>query len=232
MPLKTIAIKFSDPEIPFEAASELLSKFAYPEEAHRQRTFGDALCRFEHLAESKRNPNWAFSAHQIRPRIFVSGIDAFAKNLHEGWKTLDEFLGLSLNIMIPHVFDFLARDDCEGVAKDLVPGLNKIVETILDHKGRSRGSRSTVIADVWVPLRPVFHLAFAYAYVVFFRPVKGNYDRQSRPLYELITPYPAKSTLLGVLEYAEIIMSVLSSMPSMNKLNFREDETIKFVAET
>jgi hypothetical protein len=231
MPLKTIAIKFSDPEIPFEAASELLAHLTYPEDVARQRIFSDALCRYGHLAKSTRNLNWAFSAHQIRPRILVSGNEAFSKSLHAGCNRLDDFLGLSLNVFIPHAFDFLAQGNCEDVAKDTVSSLNKIIITILDRKGRSKESRSTFITNVWVPLRPVFHLAFAYAHVVFFKPGNGDYDRKGRPMYEIITPYPEKNTVLDILDCAEAIRRLLPAIPSMDA-SFSEDETIKFIAET
>jgi hypothetical protein len=229
MPLKTIAIKFPDPEIPFEAASELLSHLAYAEDAHRQRSFGDALCRFAHLEESIRNSDWAFSAHQIRPRILVATANAFAKNLHEGLKRLDSRLGVSLNAMMPHILDFAAPDGYERTAEDALPSLNKTIRTILNRKGRSEGSRSTLITDVWTPMKPVFHLAFTYAFVVFFKPVYGNYNRNGRSMMEIITPFPNKNTLLEIIDYAETTRTLL---PAMKDLDFREDETIKFVAET
>jgi hypothetical protein len=223
MPLKTIAIKFTDPDVPFETASNLLSHLAHPGDPVRQASLSNCLCRAEHCAESDRNPAWQLSPQRMRPQIFAMSDDAYAGDLHYGMRTLSNRFDAALNMLIQHIDSFVYDD----LPKDL-PTLQNSIDGILKHRKKSIGTRKTYIKREWTPTKPVVHLAFAYGFMVFLKPNINNTAWLNLPFKEKLSPYPKLTMIYNVLKMAEIIRSVLPEL----LLGFNENDTIQFVADT
>jgi hypothetical protein len=222
MPAKTVLVRFPEPDIPFEVASELLSYIAYPEDPQRQRTFADCLCRFGHRKESLRNPDWASSPHLIRPRIFAAESQSFIKLLYVGMRILNDRFEVALNVMMPSITEFIKPDEIKN-AGFIIPSINESIKTILLTKGRSIKSRPNYLAEIWSPMKPVAHLAFTYAFVQFIK--SNNYERNGRYIMDMVTPFPSTSVLIDIINYAEAIRRCF---PEICGLTIDEVETISF----
>jgi hypothetical protein len=94
-------IKFFDPDIPFEAASVLLSFIAYPTESDERSRFAGALCRLEHRQETLRDPRWRSSAKLVRPHIFFDA--TFEKTIQEDVNNLLLRIVIAVSMLVPHL---------------------------------------------------------------------------------------------------------------------------------
>jgi hypothetical protein len=83
VPINTIEIPFSNPPVPFEVASILLSFVAYPEDIPARKRFFRELCRREHIREEKKLSLRGSFPKLIRPIILTSqDDDSWLKGLH------------------------------------------------------------------------------------------------------------------------------------------------------
>lgn len=229
MPLKTIGIRFEEPAVPFEAASELLSYVAYPGDERKRRSFSAALCMVEHLNEQQRNPEWAFSPQRIRPIIFFPKYNLFVRDLSFGVETLRLRLITATGMLMPHLVAFATGDTPQKV-EGFPPTVENVTQYIMRHEGWTLGtSESTFKSRVWAPTKPVAHLAFAFALIVFIKRWETHASGKAKTMHKLLTPYPEEEVLRKIMDHAENIRTIL---PKLRQFRFSEDDTIKFVQQT
>src|SRR5579862_5666721 len=227
MPLKIIGIRFSEPTVPFEVASELLSYIAYPNDEPERGRFSAALCRMEHLQEAQRNPAWAFSAQRIRPWIFVPG-DALAKDLRDGVEILRRRITAAAAILMPHLIAF-ATEKSPPTIEGFYPTIANISQYIMSHRGLSTETGKTFEARDWAPAKPVAHLAFSFAQLVLIKRWEKQATGKVKTMHDILTPYPDEELLRKIMDNAEVIRTIL---PELDQVQFSEDDTIKFVPQT
>jgi hypothetical protein len=223
MPLKTIPIRFPDPEVPLETASELLSYIAFPlQDDNRRRKFAAALCRFGHRHEMIRDPIWG---KLIRPFVFAPDEQTFYRDLHFGLETLRRHLITASLILHPH-FESLKT----GKPLPTIEGLSPTVDNVTQVLARLEGwdefeSQSTFESRVWTSVRPVAHLAFCFFHKVFKRRIRSTLG-QDKGMFEIISPYPDEETLRDIVLISEKFRKYL---PKLKPLRFVENQTIEFV---
>jgi hypothetical protein len=218
--MRVCEIEFSDPEIPFEAASILLSFIAYPTQADERSRFSRDLCRLEHRAATLRNPEWRSSPKLVRPDIFFDAISK--ESLQAEVNNLVLRIVTCVSMLLPHLHG-IDRPDLPIFGEK--PTVTNIAWEISKAAGKSKKSGSDIISEVWAPAKPVAHLAYAYWACVFQERWKDD--------HELATKNPIsinsadKQQLLKVLYYAELIRRELLEPPASR---FKEDDLIKFTA--
>jgi hypothetical protein len=223
MPLKTIGIEFWKPAISFDAASELMSYVAYPENDNKRIRFAAALCRVEHLLQ--RDPQWKVTPKLIRPSVFAPNEKTFYHDLHDGLETLRRHLTTASLILHPH-FESLKT----GKPLPKIDGLPPTVDNVTQVMARREGwdevqSQSTFESRVWNAVKPVAHLAFCFFHKVCMRRNQSPSGR-THGMLESINPYPDEETLRDILRISELFRRHL---PKITLLRFHEDETIQFV---
>jgi hypothetical protein len=224
MPLKIIGVRFEEPAVPFEAASELLSYVAYPSDERKRRRFSAALCRVEHLQEAQRKSEWACFPQRIRPLIFAPNDESFVRDLHFGINTLRLRLITATAMLMPHLIAFVTGKNPPKV-EGFAPTVENIARYIMEKEGLNLDtSESTFKSRVWAPTRPVAHLAFSFAQKVFIK----RWGK-AKTMQEILTPYPDEEVLRNIMDHAENIRTIL---PKLRQFRFSEDDTIKFVRQT
>jgi hypothetical protein len=227
MPLRTIPIRFSDPEIPFEVASELLSYIAHPIEAARQRRLAHALCRLEHRQETLRNPEWRSTPQLIRPHMFFQQMpDQYIKK--DICRLLERVVAAT-GMLLPHLLSYQVNEAPLNIFGS-APTATNIARHMVQFKGGSENSQSTFSSTVWGPTKPVAHLAISYwEYVFMERWSQDDKLAQKHPV-DIISPYPDNKTAVNIIENAERIRCILPRLRPHFK--FSDDKIIRFVIAT
>jgi hypothetical protein len=220
--MQVCEIEFSDPEIPFEAASILLSFILYPVEADERTRFSRALCRLEHRAATLRDPKWRSSPQWVRPNIFFDAIskEALQKEVND----LVLRIVTAVSMLLPHLHG-IDRSDLPIFGDK--PTVSNIAWEISKRSGRSEKSGSRITSDVWAPTKPVAHLAYAYWGCVFQELWKNDNELATKNPIDIISPLADKEQLLRVIYCAELIRQELLELPSSR---FEEDNMIKIIA--
>jgi hypothetical protein len=220
--MRVCEIRFSNPEIPFEAASLLLSYIAYPSDTDERTEFSRALCRWEHRAEALRNPEWRSSPKLARPVIFFKEISA--KTLPKQIDNLMLRIVTCVSMLLPQLHR-VSESDVLPFGNN--PSVSNIARNISELSGKSKKSGADIISDVWAPAKPVAHLAYAYWDCVLDERLENNPEFAAKSRSEMLTPLADQKRLLRVISYAELIRQELLALPGSR---FKEGDMIKFVA--
>jgi hypothetical protein len=215
-------IRFSNPEIPFEAASLLLSYIAYPSDTDEQTEFSRALCRWEHRAATLRNPEWRSSPKLVRPIIFFKAIST--KTIQKQVDNLMLRIVTCVSMLLPQLHRI---DEPDPPLFGNSPSVSKIARNISELSGKSKQSGADIISDVWAPAKPVAHLAYAYWDCVLDERLENDPEFATKSRCEMLTPLPDKEQLLRIISYAELIRQELLDLPGSR---FEEDNMIKVIA--
>jgi hypothetical protein len=223
VPIKTIEVPFSDPPVPFEVASIILSFVAYPDDIPGRKRFFRELCRREHIMEEQKRWRQGSPPKLIRPIILTSQDDA---NWLKGLHTLRLHLVAANEMLSPFISAHetgrrpLAR---EG---GLPATVENIASILLEREGRQDGSVSTFITRYWMPIRPIAHLAFSLAELVYaarWKALKPGWKH----IEQIISPYPDDVLASRILQRAEAVRMFL---PELEQVRFSEDRTVSFIA--
>jgi hypothetical protein len=221
MPLKTLEIPFSVPPVPFEVASLLLSFVAYPDDVPSRKSFFRELCRREHISQERKHHRAESIQKLIRPILFSSQRDG---DWIKGLEALRLHLLIASEILAPFVSlhetgkKLATRKGCSATVKE--------IGTSLMIREGWETSISTFQTRYWVPIRPIAHLAFSLAELVYadrWKASKGGWKHIQR----WISPYPDDGLALRVLERAEVVRLFL---PELKRVRFSEERTIRFIA--
>jgi hypothetical protein len=223
MPLRTIAIRFTDPEVPLETASELLSYIAFPlqYEARRQK-LATALCRFGHRNEMIRDSIWGRTPQLVRPVIFFD--EQYEKEAYKNLVTILKRLTTAVLMLLSDLTSLWLNEPPLKIFES-APNASNIAKNIAKSLGLSEQSESTIRSRVWAQTKPVSHLAFSYFCFALNKRWEQETDLASKRMIDLITPYPDKATLFKILTASETIRPHLSKL----RYEFSDDNTIKFV---
>ena len=220
--MRVCEINFSHPEIPFEAASVLLSFIAYPTQADERSRFSRLLCRMQHRAASIRNPEWRSSPKLVRPDIFF---DEVSKDIYQAEvKDLVLRIATCASMLLPHLLDIDPSDLSIFGEK---PTVSNIARVISKASGRSKESGSDIISEVWAPAKPVAHLAYAYWICILDERCKNDPEIASKNPIDINTPLADQGQLLDVIQRAE---STRQQLLEVSRSRFEEYSMIKFVA--
>jgi hypothetical protein len=227
MPLKVVQIRFEDPPVPFDAGSEILSYVAYPLDREKRAGFASALCRFGHgYQQLRRDPQWAFTPHLIRPQSFEPLGEIDASELYPGMELFLRRLTTAHSILLP--FLSLAYKIEKKLRKvgDLKATVDNICQRLIEQEGGDAASNlSNFKTRRWSPTRPVAHLAFALFMEVYHARL-NKVSNQRKYIWEILFPLPSDLKLQETLWSAEHIRIRL---PSLAQVRFKEEETIMFV---
>jgi hypothetical protein len=216
--MHSLEISYSEPTVPFELASFLLSCIAFAGDGSKQSAFERALCRRE-LSNADRGLHGSTESvpRLIRPVVFISSKCDY---YNDGVRNIRRRLSLAAK-MLPLVqsYETNAKPPKVGGARLFVYDVASAVT--IEH-GLSEGTASTVLDD-WGKIRPLAHLAFALAELVYekrsMEPVGGWKDLR-------LSPLPDEESSLQVLERAEHIRLLL---PEIKWLRFKTERLVKLV---
>ena len=217
MPLATIEVRFFDPPVPFDAASDLLSLVAYPKDKDRQKrnSFALALCRREHIARWRQgrecSPEW------IRPIVFFQREPNFKRSMRDGLKKLRLALITASEILTPHL-NAVETGRRPRTIDRFSRTVTYICQTIMEREGWRGEDLSTFESKVWGPIRPIAHLAFSLSQLV-------NVSEQGD---EYLSSFRDDDILIKMLERAEAIRLILPKLPGFQWV---EDDTIRILAK-
>jgi hypothetical protein len=217
--MRVCEIRFSDPEIPFEAASVLLSYIAYPSNTDEQLEFFRVLCRWEHRAATLRNPEWRSSPKLIRPDFLFGEISD--RDVRKKINNLMLRIATCAAILYPQLNHIDQPDLPMSWNNPTVANISRNISS------KSKKSESRVIADVWAPAKPVAHLAYAYWSCVLDERWKNDPGFATQSPGQMLTPLADQEQLLGVINHAESIRRDLLELPGSR---FDERDMIKFTA--
>jgi hypothetical protein len=223
MPLKTIPIRFPDPDVPFEVASEILSYIAFPLEGDAERRrVARALCRLEHRHEMLREPGWGGTAQLVRPDIFFD--ESEKEVVNDVVKILKRLTTAVLMLLSDLVSLWSSEPPAEIFGS--APTASRIAKSIAKSLGLSEGSESTIRSRVWAPAKPVSHLAFCYWMLALKTRWEQDDNLANTPVIDLISPYPDRLTLFKIISHSERIRSDLAKL---RRYDFSDDNTMQFI---
>jgi hypothetical protein len=221
VPLKTLEIWFSDPPVPFEVASLLLSFVAYPDDVPSRKSFFRELCRREHISQERKHHRAESIPKSIRPIIFPSLRDG---DWTKGLEALRLHLLTASEILAPFVSlhetgrSLATRKRCSATVEE--------IGTSLMIREGWETSLSTFLTRYWVPIRPIAHLAFSLAESVYADRWKAS-KKGWKHIQHWISPYPDDDLASRVLERAEVVRLFL---PELKRVRFSEESTVRFIA--
>jgi len=221
MPLKTLEIPFSDPPVPFEVASVLLAFIAYPDDVQSRKNFFRELCRHEHISREPKRNRAESIPKLIRPIIFSSPRDG---DWIKGLEALRLHLLLASEILAP----FVSSHETKGrlaTRRRSSASVEEIGTNLMMREGWET-SLSTFLTRYWVPIRPIAHLAFSLAELVYAGRWKASKEGWKH-ISQWISPYPDDGLALRVLERAEVVRLFL---PELEHVRFTEEKTVRFIA--
>jgi hypothetical protein len=224
MPMKTIPIRFTDPEVPFETASELLSYIAFPlQDNARRRKLATALCRFVHRHEMIRDPVWGTTPQLVRPVVFSD--EQYEKEARKNLETILKRLSTAVLMLLSDLVSLWSGEPSIEIFNS-APNSSNIAKNIAKSLGKKEGSESTIRSKVWAPTRPVSHLAFCYYWLALKKRWEQESNLTNKRTIDLISPYPDKTTLLQIISDSEKLRFDLFKL---RRYDFSDDNTIKFV---
>jgi len=224
MPLKTIPIRFPDPEVPFEVASELLSYIAFPlEEDARRMKLSRALCRFGHRHEMISDPIWGRTPQMVRPAIFID--EQYEKEAFKDVVTILKRMTTAVLMLLSDLVSLWSNEPSIEIFGS-EPNASNIAENIAKALGLSKKSESNIRSGAWAPARPISHLAFCY----WMLGLKARWEQDdihaNTRAVDLISPYPDRNTLFKIISNSEIVRTDLAKI---HRYDLSDDNTIKFV---
>jgi hypothetical protein len=225
MPLKVVQIRFEDPPVSFDAASEILSYIAYPIDENQRAKFAATLCRFSHLYQSRKDPRHGDMPHLIRPKHFetLGGIEA--GEVYRGMELIRRRLPMAFSMLLPFL---IARATGRNPKKvgGFEATVDNICQQIIEQNGVDASNNiSNFKTRIWSPTRPVAHLAFALHFEVYNKRV-NDVNKNDEDVLEILCPHPTDMLLMQVLGTAEAVRVWL---PSLARVRFKEEDTIMFV---
>jgi hypothetical protein len=202
MPLKIVHIQFEEPSVPFDVASEIFSYAAYPLDEGKRVKFAEAACRWGHIWQSGKDPNWKHTPQLIRSRIFESFKTAFSSDLYAGMELVGRRLKVAVLVLFPHFKAYSTGNNAPKIG-DHSPTVDNIVQYIIGQEGGNTvTSLSTFKSRSWSPTKPAAHLAFALHAQVYHNRI-NKLSGQKKAIREILSPYPHELVLRDVLDLAE-----------------------------
>lgn len=223
MPLRIVNIPTSTS--PYEAAAQLFTELTYVAAVDaRAMRFQLGLSKWAIVAKSDLCQSWSLKLQPIRPVVAAADFDT--TEFRKGLKLLNERLLVAQYILAPRLIETARKRPffVDGFA----PTQENMALLVLQALGRKDSSVPNVKDRMWRPSRPVIHLALGLTHWFAKKYAHVSKTGVAEPGVRILVDFFfSEGAVAEVVKSSELFRR---GLPSIERLNFRDCETIRFTA--